>query len=139
MTSLEQALGIDQDSPEDRRALALVEADAELLRSLIKIRKARLSQAEVAALLGISQASVSAFESYDNDPKLSTIRRYSQAVGALVKHMVEADSGQLFAPEGFHFKRVAAPVLAPVPAEKAPVFNVPAPTNAKRRDFARAA
>ena len=45
--------------------------------------------------LGITQASVAAFERYDKHPKLSTIRRYAQVVGLMSAHHVEADTGQL--------------------------------------------
>jgi DNA-binding XRE family transcriptional regulator len=97
MSSTDDLLGLNQDDPIMRRAEVLVENDSELLRSLIRIRKdSGLKQIHVARLLGISQASVAAFERYDNDPKLSTIRRYAHAVGALVAHQVEADTGQLF-------------------------------------------
>lgn len=140
MSTLEEALGIDPNSPADRRALALIQADADLLSSLISIRKqAELSQKAVAKLLGISQASVAAFEHYENDPKLSTIRRYSQAVGALVTHLVERDAGQLFERDGFVAKRVTSGLKVTVletPAE--PTF-VDMPSFARRTDFALSA
>lgn len=97
MSSLEELLGLSENDPVMRRAQLLVDNDAALLNHLIQVRKDRgLKQSDVARLLGISQASVAAFERYNNDPKLSTVRRYAQAVGALVCHQVEPDSGQLF-------------------------------------------
>lgn len=96
MNELAQLLGISEDAPEVRRALALAEGDHQFLRTLVSERKRlKLTQSEVAERLGISQASVAAFERYDNDPKLSTIRRYAQVVGLLVAHCVEPDEGQL--------------------------------------------
>lgn len=59
-----------------------------MLEALITLRKSRYTQQQLAQLLGISQASVAAFERYDNDPKLSTLRRYAHAVGARVTHCV---------------------------------------------------
>lgn len=56
--------------------------------------RAGLSQTEVGALIGISQQAVNKFERYDADPKLSTIRRYANAVGAIVEHHVTLDIGQ---------------------------------------------
>lgn len=57
-------------------------------------REAGLSQGDVAERMGISQQAVSKFERYDSDPKLSTVRRYANAVGALITHRVERDQGQ---------------------------------------------
>lgn len=80
--------------PEVALAEALAEADHRMLRELIALRKRRgLTQQELADHFGISQATVAAFERYDNDPKLSTVRRYAQGVGARIEHGVwlEAD------------------------------------------------
>lgn len=71
------------------RAAALAEADDDLRAKLIEARReAGLSQRELASMLGIKQSSVAAFERYDNDPRLSTIRRYALAVGAAIEHRV---------------------------------------------------
>ena len=96
MNELGALLGIDESDPQGRRAMALAEGDHEFLRLLVGQRKKLgVTQAQVAERLGITQASVAAFERYDNDPKLSTIRRYAQVVGLLIAHHVEADTGQL--------------------------------------------
>jgi len=71
------------------RARLLVENDRLFLRSLISRRESLgYSQAQVAELLGITQPSVAAFERYDSDPKLSTIRKYALAVEANVDHLL---------------------------------------------------
>ncbi len=96
MPSLRELLGIDRASASQRRARALVKADRELLDALVSLRKAQgLTQKAVADRIGVSQATIASFESYDNDPKLSTVRRYAHAVEALVAHAVEHDDGQL--------------------------------------------
>lgn len=70
-------------------ATALADADLRMRRALVSARRgAGLSQNDVAEALGIKQSSVAAFERYDNDPRLSTIRRYALAVGAQVSHEV---------------------------------------------------
>jgi len=67
------------------------EADYELLYRLIEMRRATgLSQRDVAARLGIAQSSVSTFERYDNDPRLSMIRSYALALGASIEHTVRS-------------------------------------------------
>lgn len=73
-------------------ALRLADADEAFLYSLVRARRdAGLSQREVAEILGIKQSSVAAFERHDNDPRLSTIRRYALAVGVYVDHHVSAE------------------------------------------------
>lgn len=96
MDALEELFGLDPNSPETLRADFLVESDMRLLDQLIEIRKSRnLSQRDVGRIMGISQPSVAQFEAHDSNPRLSTLRRYAMAVGALVRHQVEADTGQL--------------------------------------------
>ena len=82
----------DPNTPSRRLARALASADESLHVSLIQARiAAGLSQQDVADLIGVSQPTVAAFERYDNDPKLSTIRRYAHAVGVTVTHEVSRD------------------------------------------------
>lgn len=70
-------------------AIRLADADESMLYQLVKARKdSGLSQRDVAEILGIKQSSVAAFERHDNDPRLSTIRRYALAVGVHVDHHV---------------------------------------------------
>lgn len=61
------------------------------LRGLAGVRRrGGLSQAEVAARMGTSQSLVARLESGVSDPKLSTLQRYSAAVGVHV-NLAEAD------------------------------------------------
>lgn len=57
-------------------------------------RREGLTQEQLANRMGITQQAVHKFERYDSDPKLSTIRRYANAVGALIKYDVTPDLGQ---------------------------------------------
>ncbi|MDN4641355.1 helix-turn-helix transcriptional regulator [Agreia sp. PsM10] len=92
MSTLAELLGADLSSPSQRLALTLTENDAYLVRDLIDLRiRLNMSQRDVADRLGVTQATISAFERHDNDPKLSTIRRYALAIGAVVAHSVEED------------------------------------------------
>ncbi|WP_024286604.1 helix-turn-helix domain-containing protein [Cellulomonas sp. KRMCY2] len=82
----------DRNTPSRRRAAALVEADEMLHASLIAARHDQgLSQQHVAEVMGVTQPTVAAFERYDNDPRLSTIRRYAHAVGVVITHAVSRD------------------------------------------------
>jgi DNA-binding XRE family transcriptional regulator len=101
MDALAKLLDLDPNDPEIQRAQFLAEQDFQLLRKLVELRKRLgLTQTMVAERLGISQPTVAAFERYDSDPKLSTIRRYAQVVGLLVGHKVEVDLGQCAADDG---------------------------------------
>lgn len=74
------------------RAKALASEDRAMRNALIALRReAGLTQKEVAEFMGCSQQAVHKLERYDADPKLSTLRRYANAVGAMVSHRVTRD------------------------------------------------
>lgn len=80
------------------RAKVLAREHRQLRSELVRVRQENgLSQADVAAMLQISPQAVSKLERYDADPKLSTLARYANAVGALIEHKVTADRGQSLA------------------------------------------
>ena len=77
------------------RAKVLAREHRTMRTELIALRReAGLTQGDVAERMGVRQQAVSKFERYDSDPKLSTVRRYANPVGALVEHRVERDQGQ---------------------------------------------
>lgn len=77
------------------RAKVLAREDREMRTQLVRLRRqANLTQKNVADLLGVTPQAVAKLERYDADPKLSTLRRYANAVGAIVEHRVTADRGQ---------------------------------------------
>src|ERR1035437_3622252 len=82
----------DPTSPSRRRALALARVAEQLHAKLLKARQLqRMTQKQVAQLLGVKQPTVAAFERYDNDPKMSSIISYAHAVGATISMSVEID------------------------------------------------
>lgn len=77
------------------RAKVLAREDRLMRSELVRIRRQnKLTQKDVADLLGVSHQAVQKLERYDADPKLSTLRRYANAVGAIVEHSVTVDVGQ---------------------------------------------
>ncbi|MFD2340748.1 helix-turn-helix transcriptional regulator [Clavibacter tessellarius] len=79
--------GTETDS--ERLARLLAEADIDLIDTLRRVREHRsLSQEQLGALMGVSQATVSSFESGASEPKLATIRRYAHALNVIVEHSV---------------------------------------------------
>lgn len=91
MTGLDELLGEEYGTPDAKLYLELAREDQQLLARLVEIRKSRMSQEDVARALGLTQATVSAFERLGNDPKLSSVRRYAKAVGAMIRHQVDPD------------------------------------------------
>lgn len=120
------------------RAKELAKNDYLLLRDLVQLRiDSGLSQKDIAQKLGISQQAISKFEKLDADPRLSTIRLYAHAIGALVAHVVEDDNGQLLSMgDGW----VQAKFDTHVSSTSLPEFaNVPAKFTSKNTDFSLAA
>lgn len=111
----------------DARAQSLAANHGRLLRDLVALRrKHALSQAEVAARMGISQPAVAKLERADANPRLSTLRRYALAVGARLSDIVIDDaellrSGEwsttaVLDPAGVEYYRIAG-VEVPARAE----------------------
>ena len=66
-------------------ASQLVEQEREMKEVLRSLRKEKgLSQAVVAERMGVTQPAVAAFEAYDSNPTMASIRRYALAVGVTV-------------------------------------------------------
>lgn len=63
----------------------LAEDHERLLEKLIALRREHhLTQAEVAGRMAVTQPAVAQFEQHDANPRLSTVRRYALAVGAVL-------------------------------------------------------
>lgn len=77
----------------DTRADALIDATDTMMKALVALRGTRgLTVEEVAERMGVSAATVAAFEAYDANPTQSVIRRYAMAVGARVAIIVTDDN-----------------------------------------------
>ncbi|GAB04115.1 helix-turn-helix domain-containing protein [Gordonia amarae] len=88
---LDELLGIDLANPSHRLARLLADQDEALVDRLVQLRKdKRLSQQDVADAMGVTQSAVARIESGERDPRLSTLRRYAHAVGALIEHSVSS-------------------------------------------------
>lgn len=90
MTSLNQWAHLANPSAIRDRAKQLSQDHRQLMADLVKSRvESGMSQADVAEVMGVSQQRVSQLERYDSDPKLSTLRRYANAVGAVTRTAVD--------------------------------------------------
>jgi len=103
-------------SPDFALAQQLALEDQFLVHKLIQLRKAReISQTDIASKLGVSQAAISAFERLGNDPKLSTIRKYARAIGAMIRHQVDENGFTEFSESITHFSS-ESPTTTPTAA-----------------------
>ncbi|WP_426323053.1 helix-turn-helix transcriptional regulator [Microbacterium sp. E-13] len=126
------------------RAKVLAREDRELRSELIRIRRELgLTQADIAERMGVSPQAVQKLERYDADPKLSTLRRYVNAVGALVQHDVSIDDGQslaLAASDAWtgtgYARRVIPTTVASAPAASAAIWSA---ESHRQSDFVLAA
>ncbi|ATW29799.1 transcriptional regulator [Candidatus Williamhamiltonella defendens] len=57
----------------------------------------KISQAELAAIIGVKQPSVARIEQADNDPRLSTLKRYVKALGGELSLDVKLPTGKRIA------------------------------------------
>ena len=93
MSTLNELLA--KQSPE---TLAKIEDRAEEIWREITLAKIReelkLSQTELAQSLGVSQPSIAKLENVDNDPKLSTLKRYIKALGGELSIDVTLPNGK---------------------------------------------
>lgn len=90
------------------RAASLEDAHEALMHDLIATRKRHgISQEIIAERMSVSQPTVAAFERYDSNPTLATIRRYALAVGARIQNSVIDDCQQHAAP----FEQIAENIV----------------------------
>jgi transcriptional regulator with XRE-family HTH domain len=86
---INEMLGIDLKNPLHRDAVAMEDNDERLLGDLVGLRDRRgLTQQQVADRMGISQPAIARLEAGGRDLRMSTVRRYALAVGAVVDHVV---------------------------------------------------
>lgn len=86
----DDGLGFEaEETPSERLARRLAEADLRLLHELTLVRERRgITQAELGARLGISAASIDDFENGRSIPTTATVRRVAHALGLLIEHTV---------------------------------------------------
>lgn len=86
---------LEKQSPESQKRIAV---KIEKLRQDIALSQIReelnLSQTELARTMGISQPTLAKMENPDNDPRLSTLKRYVAALGGEVRIDVTLPNGK---------------------------------------------
>ena len=86
---------MSQQSPESQKRIA---EKVEEMRQTIALSRLReelnLSQAELAAAMGVKQPTIAKIEQADNDPRLSTLKRYVAALGGEISIDVTLPTGK---------------------------------------------
>lgn len=84
-------MGVDREDPEVRAGLEDARSAERLIDTLVTHRqRLGLSQTDVAERMHTTQSAVSKLERAGVDPRLSTLQRYSRAVGTRLRHVVDA-------------------------------------------------
>ena len=87
-----------KQSPESQARIA---AKVEEMRQTIALHQLReelnISQTEMAAAMGIKQPTLAKMEQADNDPRLSTLKRYVAALGGELSIDVKLPNGNRIA------------------------------------------
>lgn len=87
-----------KESPEMQARVAERVEEASLRIALSMLRdELNISQTELASMMGIKQPSVARMEQPDNDPRLSTLKRYVQALGGELSLDVTLPTGKRIA------------------------------------------
>jgi transcriptional regulator with XRE-family HTH domain len=93
--SLPELAGFADDDPEVVAARADVTAYANLIEGLVELRhRRRMTQADVAEVMGTTQSVVSHFERLGGDARFSTVQRYARAVGAQLHWHTSIDGSE---------------------------------------------
>lgn len=84
-----------KQSPESQARIA---AKVEEIRQVVALNMLReelnMSQTEMAAAMGVKQPTVAKMEQADNDPRLSTLKRYVTALGGELSIDVKLPTGK---------------------------------------------
>lgn len=84
-----------KQSPESRERIT---EKVEILRQAVALNMLReelnLSQAELASAMGVKQPTIAKMEQSDNDPRLSTLKRYVTALGGELSIDVKLPTGK---------------------------------------------
>lgn len=84
-----------KQSPESQERIT---EKVEILRQAVALNMLReelnLSQAELASAMGVKQPTIAKMEQADNDPRLSTLKRYVTALGGELSIDVKLPTGK---------------------------------------------
>ncbi|HGY1465877.1 TPA: helix-turn-helix domain-containing protein [Klebsiella aerogenes] len=84
-----------EQSPESQQRIAAKAAEIRQSVALNLLREElQISQTEMAAAMGVKQPTIAKMEQADNDPRLSTLKRYIAALGGELSINVTLPTGK---------------------------------------------
>ncbi|HFE4480229.1 TPA: helix-turn-helix domain-containing protein [Klebsiella pneumoniae] len=84
-----------KQSPENQQRIAAKAAEIRQSVALNLLREElQMSQTEMAAAMGVKQPTIAKMEQTDNDPRLSTLKRYIAALGGELSINVTLPTGK---------------------------------------------
>ncbi|HBQ9157273.1 helix-turn-helix domain-containing protein [Klebsiella pneumoniae] len=84
-----------KQSPESQQSIAAKAAEIRQSVALNLLREElQMSQTEMAAAMGVKQPTIAKMEQADNDPRLSTLKRYIAALGGELSINVTLPTGK---------------------------------------------
>ncbi|EOW8066699.1 helix-turn-helix domain-containing protein [Escherichia coli] len=87
-----------KQSPESQARIAAKVEEMRQTIALLQLREElNISQTEMAAAMGIKQPTLAKMEQADNDPRLSTLKRYVAALGGELSIDVKLPNGKRIA------------------------------------------
>ncbi len=99
-------------APEARKALEQIESQVSLARNIIRLRQsAGLSQAELAARVGMRQPRIAELESGSANPRLKTLQRVAGALGVDMGKLFEVEPRAALIFDVVYSKPVATEVI----------------------------
>ncbi len=96
MATYRELLAKETPEMQERVKARVDEASRNIALSMLR-DELNLSQSELAAALGVSQPSVVRMEQPENDPRLSTLKRYVAALGGELSIDVKLPTGKRIA------------------------------------------
>lgn len=96
MRTLEEMIASRSPASQERIAARVEELRQEIALSQLR-NELQISQSELASAMGVKQPTVAKMEQPDNDPRLSTLKRYVSALGGELSIDVTLPTGKRIA------------------------------------------
>lgn len=93
MATYRELLAKESSEMQARVAERVEEVSTQIALSMLR-DELNISQTELAAAMGVKQPSIARIEQADNDPRLSTLKRYVQALGGELSLDVTLPTGK---------------------------------------------
>lgn len=93
MSTLKELMAKESPESQERIAAKVEELRQEVILSQLR-DELQISQSELAKAMGVKQPTVAKMEQVDNDPRLSTLKRYVVALGGELSIDVKLPTGK---------------------------------------------